>query len=315
VRPAPEPSKYLNTDVHDLKGVKIIGQQLFHAIFGAFNDPAIQDFLGPDDQATDLILVEHAQQSHWIPFEYLHNGRQFLVLKYALFRTKNKNLLAQQQPPLFDQPLKILLFASNTPPEIDQVDNEITILRDQFHKIARELQMEFDITAIPSHEADYLTWQNLLQTNEFQIIHYAGHCGSDENAAASYLYFWEQAGNRGRVQAIAAPDFTKMLNKNLLLFYLNTCHSALPHSALPHQNYSHFANAILAAGAKAFMGNATAVNDRFSAEFARDFYWQLFSGHFNLAKALQITRLKWSQQTRYQESGHLFWLSPVLWQN
>lgn len=308
-------SRYAPTEKQDLKIVKTIGQRLFQAIFGECHEPAVQDFFRQDNQDIDLILLEREHQAHWITFEYLHNGQQFLTLKHGLFRTKNKNFLAQRQKLAYAQPLKILLFASNTPPEIPQVDNEILILKNQFYKIAREFQIELEVTAVPSHEADYLTWLNLLGSNEFHIVHYAGHCRSDENSAANFIYLREQAGSNGRVHAMSAEDLSARLSNKLMLFYLNTCHQARPQAEMRADSYIHFAEAILNACAKSVIGNSTRMDDRFSAEFARDFYWQLFSNQFDLAKALQQTRLKWSQQTRYQEGGHLLWLAPVLWQN
>ncbi|MCI0516067.1 CHAT domain-containing protein [candidate division KSB1 bacterium] len=315
-KPVPlDASRDVHPEIQDLKIVRNLGQRLFQDIFGAFTEPALQEFFRPDDQRRDLILIEHEHPPGWIPFEYLHNGHHFLALKYGLFRTKNKNLPAPEQKPGFIQPLRILLFASNTPPDIPQVDTEIVILRDQLKKIARELQIELEITAILSTEADYLTWLNLLGSREYDIIHFAGHCRRDENSAADCIYFREQAGNRGRVQAMSLDDLAGRLSRNVMLFYLNTCQPCSSPSEIRKNHDFHFAEAILGAGVKSVIGNSTRIDDRLAAGFARDFYWQLFFCQFVLAKAMQQTRLKWSQQTRYQEGGHLSWLAPILWQN
>lgn len=299
----------------DLKTIKNIGQRLYHDIFGSFEDPFIQELFQNTGSRLDLIFIEKKPQFFPLPYEFLHDGEQFLAVKHGLYRMNHPPVNGDKKTGLFEQPLNILLFASNTPPDIPHVDNEIILLRDEFYKIARELSIELKITVIPSHESDYLTWINLLQTSSYQIIHYAGHCGRDENSATEFIYLREQSGENSRVKALACQNLSKMLNKNTQLFYLNTCNSSFDDSNIQNKSHSGFASSIMAAGVKAFIGNCTAVNDRFSAEFARDFYWQLFSCQFNLAKAMQMTRLKWSQQTRYQEGGHLFWLFPILIQN
>jgi len=301
-----DPANYIQTGTPDLQFLKQIGQRLFFHLFGNKAAQQIyQDFISSTNHG-ELVICHKQNQAGAIPFEALHNGQQFLLLRHPLYRARSSDEYHFVESDSIEQPLKILLIASDTPPAIPLVDNEITLIKNQLQKIARELQVEMEIISLLTVESDYVNVMNVIQSGQFQFIHYAGHSNADQNC----IYLWEKPNKGGRVKAVPASELAGRLNSTLRFFYLNGCNSAgTSHSP----SLSGFADAILATGATAFIGNARAVEDRSSAEFAMDFYWQLFETQLNFARAMYFTRLKWSQQTQFQEGGHLFWFSPVLW--
>lgn len=301
-----DPASYIHPATPDLQSMKQMGQQLFFDLFGnAAAQQIYQDFASASNHG-ELVICHEQHQAGAIPYEALHNGQQFLVLQHPLYRARSnsENYFGDNQS--IQQPLKILLIASDTPPAIPLVDNEIALIKNQLQKIARELQLEIEITSLLSAESDHVNAMNLLQSGQFQFIHYAGHSSAEQNC----IYLWEKPNKGGRVKAVLASELSGRLNSALRFFYLNGCNSA---GISNSPSLSGFADAILSTGATVFVGNARAVEDRSSAEFAMDFYWQLFENQLNFARAMYLTRLKWSQQTQFQEGGHLFWLSPVLW--
>jgi CHAT domain-containing protein len=301
-----DPANYIQTGTPDLQSLKQIGQRLFYDLFGSAAAQQIcQDFVSTTNHG-ELVICNKQHQAGAIPFEALHNDQQFLVLAHPFYRARNFGEHHFADPNTIHQPLKFLLIASDTPPAIPLVDNEITLIKNHLQKIARELQFEIEISSVLSAESDYLNVMNLIQSGQFQFIHFAGHSSADQNC----IYLWEKPNKGGRVKAIAASELSGRLNSALRFFYLNGCNSA---GISESPCLSGFADAILATGATAFVGNGRAVEDRSSAEFAMDFYWQLFESQLDFARAMYLTRLKWSQQTQFQEGGHLFWLSPILW--
>lgn len=301
-----DPDSYIQPAKVDLQSMKQMGQQLFFDLFGSAAAQQIyQDFVSATDHG-ELAICHKQHQAAAIPFETLHNGQQFLVLRIPLYRIRSSGGYHFADSKAMQQPLKILLIASDTPPAISLVDNEITLIKNHLQKIARELQVEIEITSLLTVESDYVNVMNVIQSGQFQFIHYAGHSSADQNC----IYLWEKPNKGGRVKAVPASELTERLNSTLRFFYLNGCNSA---GISNSSSLSGFADAILSTGATAFIGNGSAVEDRSSAEFAMDFYWQLFECQLNFARAMYLTRLKWSQQTQFQEGGHLFWLLPVLW--
>jgi len=301
-----DPANYIQTGAPDLQSLKLIGQRLFFDLFEKKAAQQIyQDFVSTTNHG-ELVICNKQHQAGAIPFEALHNGQQFLVLGHPFYRSRNFGEHHFADLNTIQQPLKFLLIASDTPPAIPLVDNEITLIKNQLQKVSRELQVEIEITFILSAESDYVNVMNHLQSGQIQFIHYAGHSSADHNC----IYLWDKPNKSGRVKAIAASELSGRLNSALRFFFLNGCNSAgTSHSP----SLSGFADANLATGASAFVGNGGAVGDRSSAEFAMDFYWQLFETQLDFVRAMYLTRLKWSQQTQFQEGGHLFWLSPVLW--
>ena len=176
------------------------------------------------------------------------------------------------------------------------------------------MQLKIKITAILSNEANYQTIVNLFSSGRFHFIHYAGHVGFNPASDGSYLYFWENTYAESRVKTIGASELKNFLIGSKVKFlYFNSCNSAkeIQHS---NQQLNPFVDAIFKTGANTFIGNVLKADDLNAANFAIDFYWQLFTNQLDVSRALLQTRLKWSQRTLYQESGFLFWLQPVLWE-
>jgi CHAT domain-containing protein len=306
IRTTLDPARYIQPGTPDLQSIKQIGQQLFYDLFGSTTAQQIYQDFASGNNDSELVIRNKQNQAGAIPFEALHNGQQFLVLRHPLYRARSSGEHYLADTNSIQQPLKILLIASDTPPAIPLVENEIMLIKNQLQKIARELQVEIEITSILSAESDYVNVMNLIHSGQFQFIHFAGHSSADQNC----IYLWDKPKKSGRVKAVSADELSGRLNSTLRFFYLNGCNSA---GITNSSSLAGFAEAILSTGATAFVGNGRAVEDRASAEFAMDFYWQLFENQLNFARAMYLTRLKWSQQTQFQEGGHLFWLSPVLW--
>ena len=300
-------SKYLLSDNTDFFTLRHIGQQLFNDVFGNHEALQIYQKMLSYKNYNDLIFTFDDKMSY-LPVETLHDGNDFLTLKFKLSRSKNHKLF--QQKKTIDGAMDILLIASDTPPDIPFVNNEIFSLKNQLQKIAIEQNIELKITTILPFEADYINVMDLLQSGEYNIIHFAGHCNIDQNDGAAYLYLWEKPQQQGRVCAVEAREIFEMIGDQLRFYYLNTCHSA---STNP-KNFQNFVDTGFDQGLEAFLGNGAEINDRLSAQFALDFYWHLFQYNFNFAEALLQTRLQWAQQTQYKENGNVFWLSQILWQ-
>lgn len=296
----------------DFLSLKRAGQQFFQILFDNLEVQQIYQNFKTDRMRGEISICNCQKEINSIPFEMLHDEQQFLFLQFPFYRRHSENENILQNKISLPETLNILLVASNTAPSIPYVDNEIILLKSQFEKIARELNLNMEITSLLSHEATYSQVMNLLDSTNWHLIHYAGHGGQDADSSSGFLYLRETLQKKGPVKIVDIHEISEKLNHNLLLFYLNSCNSGRD---LANINLSGFADTVLARGPQAFIGNTTVIEDRLSAEFAMDFYWYLFENQFDFAMALYLTRLKWSQQTQFMADGHFFWFSPVLWQN
>lgn len=308
------PDRFKISNFYDLHSLKQIGQQLFTDLFPTHETRELFRKFYSSENGGNLVFSTGAEKTILLPFEILHDGHSFISLRKGLYRSMcngDKNT-ATKFPS--ENPVNILLIASDTPPDIPFVDNEIILLKKQFHRIAREHGLTLNTTTLLSHESDFATVTHILRSNHFHIIHFAGHSSTDPVAATTHVYLWENSGKSGRVRAVTGDVFFSEMPSTPLFFYLNGCSSAGLSNG-EGLNFCGFAPKFLKAGGQAFLGNITITDDRASAEFSMDFYWNLFSAQFSYSAALKQTRSKWAAQARFQENGHLLWLLPALWQN
>lgn len=308
-----EPHNYKIGDFRNIQSLKIVGQKLFSDLFPTKDSLDLFDRFYTNENNGNLVFAFDTEELVRLPLEILHNGDSFVSLRKAMFRSLVDGKVADVHGFPTEDPINILLIASDTPPDIPFVDNEIILLKNLFRKIAREHGLSFKISTLLSHESDFGTVMRSLRSNHFHIIHFAGHSSPDPASMKTHIFLWENKGKSGRVRAVTGDEIFSEISIPPAFFYLNGCNSAGYDDTSP--SYCGFAPAFLKAGGQAFLGNMSVTDDRASAEFSMDFYWNLFANQFTYSKALQQTRLKWAAQARFLESGHLFWMLPLLWQN
>ncbi|MFZ5515494.1 MAG: CHAT domain-containing protein [Candidatus Zhuqueibacterota bacterium] len=308
-----DPHRYIISDFGNIQSLKKLGQKLFSDLFPTQDSLDLFSKFYATEKNSDLVFSSEIEELIRFPFEILHNGDSFVSLRKAIYRSLVDGKVTDVYHFPTDDPINILLIASDTPPDIPFVDNEIILLKNRFHKIAREHGLSLKISTLLSHESDFGSVMRSLRSNHFHIIHFAGHCSPDPASLKTHIFLWEKQCKSGRAQAVTANDIFSEISAPPLFFYLNGCNSAGNNAT--SLSFCGFAPAFLKAGGQAFLGNMSVTDDRASAEFSMDFYWNLFANQFSYSKALQQTRLKWAAQARFLESGHLFWMLPSLWQN
>ncbi|RQW04511.1 ATP-binding protein, partial [candidate division KSB1 bacterium] len=83
-----DPDSYLQPATLDLQSMKQMGQQLFFDLFGsATAQQFYQDFASATDHG-ELVICHKQNQAGPIPFETMHNGQQFLILRHPLYRIR-----------------------------------------------------------------------------------------------------------------------------------------------------------------------------------------------------------------------------------
>ena len=207
--------------------------------------------------------------------------------------------------------LKILLIASNPPPSIDGVDEEVASLNALLPTILGPNNL--DLTYIPTEEATYQRIREELRQCPYHILHYAGHGVYDrQSAERTGLPFWTQGDRQGTTQALTAAQIGSLLRDSELRFaYLSSCYGtrAAPRAQLLDDDFLGIADAVIAAGVPAVLGFRWPVSDEGAKELTSHFYTRFFA-HESLDLALLEARRHIAQDATGGDDDT--WVSPIL---
>ncbi len=243
-----------------------------------------------------------------IPWEFLHNGNEFLITRYLLVREVEVPNALLPPPPLSDQPWRLVAIASN--PLLKEVYDEQGRLCDRQLMAPLPVERELDLLRDDlQKQRSPLCWQQIaptrsalideLATTEPLLLHFAGH-GAVVNGTP-VLYFDDGA---GKLDPQTASDLANHLRGMVMLAFLNACRTA--DSIEPGAN---LALTLVQHGIPVVLGNQYLVFDEAAAPVARTFYRFLATG-LHPAQALYRARL---QLQSHRRNDPLAWAVPVLY--
>lgn len=254
------------------------------------------------------------------PFEFLHDGSDYLILKHPVkrfltgIRSRGNIGLSHLLNELRDkrEKLRILLVASNTPPRIDSADEEVATLYEWLHKSLPK--KDFTVDYIPTEKATYEEVMRRLKGCTYHILHYAGHGYHNENfPEKSCLYFWEKEGCQGKARELSINTLKNTLlmkGHSLRFIYLSSCSSTgtSDENMLLKDNFLGMTDGLIIAKVPSVLGFRWPVSDTGAKELALTFYESLFE-QGNLDTALFDARCKVAGS---EEQAICDWLSPIL---
>lgn len=260
-----------------------------------------------------------------VPFEFLHDGTEYLAASYALSRSvldmpRNTDPICSE---MLDRrwaerkPLRILLIASNVHdaqrgiPPIPGVDQEIRALKSSLPRQLKSNDLpewKVEVTVLPTEQATFSEVERQLKDCPFDIVHIAAHAHHDfDNPDRSGLLFWDPPG-AGRYRVFSTHALSDLLRRsNVAFVFLSACEGAM--SAAGHQLYAHdflgLADAIVKAGVPAVLGYRWPIGDGDARTLAEKFYEVLGQqGELDVA-LLEARRALYRNQRPA-------WLSPML---
>jgi CHAT domain-containing protein len=228
-----------------------------------------------------------------IPFAALHDGRQFLIERYATAIAPSMQLVDPK--PLADQPnLALILGVSqsvqgfidlpNVPREIDevqQIEGGKKILNDAF----TEARFAAELSSTP-----------------YNIVHIASHGQFDVDPKQTFLLAYDKP--LGMDQLENSIKYGERRESALELLVLSACETASgdDRAALG------LAGVALKAGARSALASLWYVSDEAAGALVVDFYRSLKSGQ-SKARALQAAQRKLASGQRY---AHPAYWAPFL---
>lgn len=306
---------------------KQAGKDLHHKIFDSHPEvlASYAQGLGEIGEADEQLFIrfESARAFLRVPLEFLFGGiadnPDYFILRHPVSRSitgvpiKRASLSPAYLNEMWgtNSPLKILLIASNTKPDIPGVDDEVLSLETFLGTAFDTLGLSVEITRIPTAEATYERIRRVLHKNQYHIIHYAGHGLHDViSPEKSCLFFYEKENRQGVVLQMAVSELKILLKGSSVRFiYLSCCLGAKTADSLKllDDDFLGLAEGLIQAGVPSVLAFRWPVSDIGAKTLAIRFYESLAS-QGRIDTALLHAR----QEVVAHDRDDITWLSPIL---
>ncbi len=233
-----------------------------------------------------------------IPMAALHDGRRFLIEKYALAVAPGLYLTDPQ--PLGGKKVEILAAGLTQSvqgfPSLPFVNDELKAIQ-RHYPATLMLNEDFSVTGI----------ETALEDENFTIVHIASHAEFGENIANTFLLAFDDKLSLDRLDQ--SVGLLKYREDPLELLTLSACETA----AGDERAALGLAGVAVKSGARSGLATLWHVNDLATAILIGEFYLQLRTAGTTRAVALQRAQQKLLSDLRYQHPG--YWSPYILINN
>lgn len=269
-----------------MQELAIYGQRLYGYLFGDGQKLAhFLEFAADPRVPIRLILSMHGNAAPlWrLPWEYVHDGRDFLALNGRFHLSRRPEGLGNIALDSVTVPLRILVIVS-APDDQELLDSEeeIGVIQDALDEALRAglVQVAY---------VDDATLDNIgARMRDFQphVVHYTGHGMYDRQRERSYLALEDEDGNtqRAGIEELR-PHLSQVPDLRLVL--LSSCQTAQTSDA---DAFRGVATGLLAAGIPAVIAMQFSIRDSSAIRLAGAFYGALARGE-TLTTAMQAARI------------------------
>jgi hypothetical protein len=295
-----------------------VGKKLFNFLFARDIYSAFQENIrkaqgNPKNKNLRIRLDIQASELPQLPWEALHNGREFLApsRKTPIVRGTKDD---QDQPPA-NIPLCVLGMVP------DVRGQGLPALNVE----AEKANIKKALDPLVSENKAYLGWTSSGDTDElldrlrdppkncssWHVFHFSGHGGYDAQKSLGYIIVEPRLpaegviGNFKTVERLYADDLKADLDNcnDLRLVILNSCKGA---AAAGGATYSSTAEHLVSDSFAAVIAMQFEISDQAAITFSTDLYRELANGK-QIHEAVTIARLKLKQD------GSPEWITPVLY--
>jgi CHAT domain-containing protein len=233
-----------------------------------------------------------------IPFSALHDGKQFLIAKYALATTPGLNLTDPK--PLGRERVEVLSAGitegvqgfsplPNTAGELEAIGG--------LYKTHRLLNEEFRVPALEQE----------MKTKPATIMHIASHGKFERDVKNSFLLAFDEKLTMDRLSQIVG--LARFRDQPLELLSLSACQTA----AGDDRAALGLAGIAIKAGARSALATLWFVNDEASSALVVEFYRQLKNSSLSKAQALRQAQLTLMENPDFQHP--IYWAPFLLLNN
>ena len=231
----------------------------------------------------------------FIPWELLHDGNDYLSLKFSVGRiVRTARAIRETVFRSIGAPPKMLVLADPCG-DLVGAQKEAKVIRNELDKkgqvIVSTKTTEITVDFVKKHIRDY------------DILHYAGHADHGQTHESSGLRLLDGCFS---VNEIIKLGVTAPLPA---LVFCNACQSAHDNSKDMSQGVFGIANAFLTSGVRHYIGCLWKIPDKESVTAAEFFYRSIFSGK-TIGESLSLTRQELILQYGWSS---LVWASYILY--
>jgi len=246
-------------------------------------------------QKVDTLIIAPDSALRLIPFSTFHDGKQFLVEKYALATVPAITLT---KPERLEQKEEQILISGLS--EAAQGFSPLPSVTAELHDI-KEIMNGKVLLQNSGHTIDNLYRE--LENNAYSIVHLATHGVFGGTPEETFLLTYDGKLTMNRLEQLLG--LRKYRNDKVELLVMSACQTALgdERAALG------LAGLAVKAGVRSVIATLWFVDDEATSLAIREFYRQLKTPDISRAKALQNAQKKLISQDRYWHP--LYW-SPFL---
>lgn len=231
----------------------------------------------------------------FIPWELLHEGNQYLSLKFNIGRiVRTSRQVREGMSRSVGVPPKMLVLADPCG-DLLGAQKEARVIRNELDKNGQVI--------VSTKTADITVDYVKKHIRDYDILHYAGHADHGQSQ--------EVSGLRLSDGCFSVLDIIKLGVTAPLpaLIFCNACQSAHDNSNDINRGVFGIANAFLSSGVRHYIGCLWKIPDRESVSAAEFFYRLIFGGK-TIGESLRLTRHELIRQ--YGEAS-LVWASYILY--
>ena len=224
-----------------------------------------------------------------IPMTALHDGKQFLIAKYAVAITPSLNL--SDPRPLKRENMKVLAVGVTEAvqgfPALPNVAAEL-----------QELQTLLGSQNLVNREFLAANFEKRLKEEQFSIVHVASHGEFGNDVENTFLLTFDDKLSLDRLNQMVGVF--RFRDDPLELLTLSACDTA----AGDDRAALGLAGIAIKAGARSALATLWNINDEAAVDLVLDFYRELKNPATSRAVALQRAQLKLIENPRYEHPGY-----------
>jgi len=229
-----------------------------------------------------------------IPISALHDGKQFLIEKYAVATTPGITLTDPK--PFNREDIKVLASGLT---ESVQGYSALPSVKQELANI----QVEFDTTLYQDTNYQLDTVEGEMTGGSYNIVHFATHGEFSSDHSKSFLLTYDDKLTMDKLESTIG--LRRFQSEPIELLVLSACQTAVG----DEQAALGLAGIAIKAGARSALATLWFINDNATSQLIADFYKQLNKEKQTKAKALQTAQVNMLSQNRYNHPS--FW-APFL---
>ncbi|MCK4788684.1 MAG: CHAT domain-containing protein, partial [Desulfobacteraceae bacterium] len=251
------------------------GKHMFNLVFGDGIKAHYDKCLKKDRTLRIRIRVdESARELHNLPWEFLHDGEDFLVTRSETLISRLPLNIKRKKKGKLDQAISMLVVISNPLNLPDHMvlntEREQEVLLGALDKLHRERKLDIDFV----DDASLDTIQDYLSDKEYHILHFTGHGVFDEEKDKGFLLLEDSNHLMSNVDNEEVATILQN-HKSLRLVVLSACQSA---KASNNTGYPDLSRTLLGKGVPAVLSMQHSVLDKSATDFADRFHRSLAGG-------------------------------------